>query len=147
MQRPSRAAEVVRSFRSIVMEAPMLGIGFALRIGVPYATAARRAGATAFGHAKAFAVALSHRRQIRRLCALDDRMLKDIGLTRSDVAGALSEPLSRDPSAILAARFGHRRAGASGGRALSSSVREEQEGAPLPRWPVPANKQSCGSRA
>ena len=58
--------------------------------------------------------AIRHRREIRQLCAWDDSMLKDIGLTRSDVVGALSEPLLRDPSAVLAARFGRR-----GGRSRS----------------------------
>src|SRR5829696_5726879 len=98
------------------MEVPMLGIGFALRVGVPYATGVKRAGAAALGHAKAFAVALSHRRAVKRLCAWDDRKLKDIGLTRSDVVGALSEPLSRDPSAALAARLGRHRGGARRGQ-------------------------------
>src|SRR3954451_16186802 len=60
----------------------------------------------------AIARAIRHRREVRQLCTWDDGMLKDIGLTRSDVMGALSEPLSRDPSAVLAARFGRRRGGA-----------------------------------
>src|SRR5918993_5424031 len=98
------------------MEVPMLGMGFTLTIGVPYATAVKRVGAAVLGHAKALAVALSHRRAVKRLCAWDNRMLKDIGLTRSDVIGALSEPLSRDPSAALAARLGRRRGGARCGQ-------------------------------
>ncbi len=124
----------------------MLGIGFALRIGVPYAAAARRAGAAAFGHPKAFAVALSHRRAVKRLCAWDDRMLKDIGLTRSDVIGALSERLSRDPSAVLAARVGRRPTGVSGGRTRSPPASKEQQGVPS-KWNASPQKQSCGSSA
>jgi uncharacterized protein YjiS (DUF1127 family) len=128
------------------MEVPMLGIGFALRVGVPYATGVKRAGAAALGHAKAFAVALSHRRAVKRLCAWDDRMLKDIGLTRSDVVGALSEPLSRDPSAVLAARVGRRPTGVSGGRTRSSPASKEQQGVPS-NWNASSRKQTCGSSA
>ena len=50
----------------------------------------------------AFTKALKHRRQIRNLEEFDDRMLKDIGLTRGDVSSAVSEPLSRKPSWVLA---------------------------------------------
>jgi len=46
-------------------------------------------------------VALKHRREVRHLAELDDRMLADIGLTRSDVTGALGEPLTRNPSWVL----------------------------------------------
>jgi uncharacterized protein YjiS (DUF1127 family) len=45
--------------------------------------------------------ALRHRREVRHLAEFDDRMLKDIGLTRSDVYSALSEPLIRNPSWVL----------------------------------------------
>lgn len=47
------------------------------------------------------AKALRHRREIKHLAEFDDRMLKDIGLTRSDVSSALSEPLLRNPSWVL----------------------------------------------
>ena len=49
----------------------------------------------------AFTKALRHRRQIRNLEEFDDRMLKDIGLTRGDVSSALDEPLLRNPSWVL----------------------------------------------
>jgi uncharacterized protein YjiS (DUF1127 family) len=45
--------------------------------------------------------ALRHRGEIKHLAEFDDRMLKDIGLTRSDVSSALSVPLSRNPSWVL----------------------------------------------
>jgi uncharacterized protein YjiS (DUF1127 family) len=45
--------------------------------------------------------ALRHRREIKHLAEFDDRMLKDIGLTRSDVSSALLEPLTRNPSWVL----------------------------------------------
>jgi uncharacterized protein YjiS (DUF1127 family) len=48
--------------------------------------------------------ALKHRREVMRLSDLDDRTLKDIGLLRSDVTGALDEPFHKDPSRILVVR-------------------------------------------
>ena len=47
---------------------------------------------------------LSHRRAVMRLSELDERGLKDIGLVRSDVEGALASSWLNDPSSILAAR-------------------------------------------
>jgi uncharacterized protein YjiS (DUF1127 family) len=48
--------------------------------------------------------ALRHRREVLRLADLDDRTLKDIGLLRSDVEGALLAPLHEDPSKVLCVR-------------------------------------------
>ncbi|MCB5175355.1 MULTISPECIES: DUF1127 domain-containing protein [Microvirga] len=42
-----------------------------------------------------------HRQEIKALTDLDDRLLKDIGLTRDDVQGALSKSLLRNPSVVL----------------------------------------------
>ena len=63
--------------------------------------------AAARGAARA-AKALRHRRDLEFLAELDDRMLKDIGLNRSDLRFALSEPFWRDPGAVLIARVGQR---------------------------------------
>jgi len=54
-----------------------------------------------------------HRREIKGLAELDDRLLKDIGLTRGDVVGALSEPLLSNPSVVLV-RSAERRSQADG---------------------------------
>ena len=51
---------------------------------------------------------LRHRRDLELLAELDDRMLKDIGLNRSDLRFALSEPFWRDPGAALIGRVGQR---------------------------------------
>jgi len=50
-----------------------------------------------------------HRHDAVALAALDDRMLADIGLTRCDLNDALSEPLWRDPTIVLARRYRERR--------------------------------------
>ncbi len=54
-------------------------------------------------------VAIRNRRQVARLTDLDERTLKDIGLTRSEVMAALDQPLLRDPSIHLASVAGVRR--------------------------------------
>lgn len=51
-----------------------------------------------------------NRRAAATLAGFDDRMLADIGLGRADLNDALSEPVWRDPTAILATRAHERRA-------------------------------------
>lgn len=48
--------------------------------------------------------AWENRRVVGQLGGLDDHMLRDIGITRQDVASVLAEPLFRDPSQKLAER-------------------------------------------
>jgi uncharacterized protein YjiS (DUF1127 family) len=50
--------------------------------------------------------AWAHRRAIRSLSYSDDTLLKDIGLTRSDIGAALDMPFYRDPSLLLAEHAG-----------------------------------------
>jgi uncharacterized protein YjiS (DUF1127 family) len=45
--------------------------------------------------------AVRDRREVMNLAEFDDRMLKDIGLTRSDVTSALAEPIHHNPSWVL----------------------------------------------
>lgn len=47
---------------------------------------------------------LRHRRDVRHLLEMDERALKDIGVTRSDVLGALAQPVGIDPSIVLLVR-------------------------------------------
>ena len=67
---------------------------------------------------KAIARARRHRREAVALAGLDHRMLSDIGISRSDVRDAFSEPFWEDPTALLRERAVERR----WGRAL---MREE----------------------
>ena len=53
--------------------------------------------------------ALKHRHDAGLLASMDDRMLADIGLTRSDLHDAYAEPLWRDPTDVLAGRAWERR--------------------------------------
>jgi uncharacterized protein YjiS (DUF1127 family) len=45
-----------------------------------------------------------NRRGLAALARIDERLLADIGLTRSDVLGALAEPFWRDPTQAMAQR-------------------------------------------
>ena len=60
---------------------------------------------------KAFARIRRHRREAAALAGLDRHMLADIGLNRSDLRDAFSEPLWEDPTALLSERAGERRRG------------------------------------
>ena len=62
---------------------------------------------------------IGNRGDVRMLLEMDERGLKDIGLTRSDVLGALAQPMLKDPSKILLVRSVERRASA---RALDVAV-------------------------
>ena len=61
------------------------------------------------GFARRVTNAIRNRNEAAMLGSFDDRMLADIGLTRSDVRDAYSEPLWRDPTTILASRVHERR--------------------------------------
>lgn len=56
-----------------------------------------------------FARARRNRRDAAMLAGLDRHMLADIGLTRSDVSDAFSEPFWEDPTALLRERALERR--------------------------------------
>lgn len=58
---------------------------------------------------KAVAKARRNRQEARKLAGLDRRMLADIGITRSDVRDAFSEPFWEDPTALLRERAIERR--------------------------------------
>jgi uncharacterized protein YjiS (DUF1127 family) len=60
---------------------------------------------------KRFLERMKNRHDTMRLAGLDDRMLADIGLTRSDLRDAFAELPWRDPSDVLMRRAAERRVG------------------------------------
>ena len=52
---------------------------------------------------------IKNRRDATILAGMDEHMLADIGLTRGDVRDAFSEPVWRDPTAVLVSRAHERR--------------------------------------
>ncbi len=60
-------------------------------------------------HLRQLGQIIKSRQDAATLAGFDDRMLADIGLTRGDVRDATSEPVWRDPTALLASRVHERR--------------------------------------
>jgi uncharacterized protein YjiS (DUF1127 family) len=94
----------------------MLTLTFAQKPLSYVATGVTRVAARGFVGVKNLTRAFMHRREILRLAELDERGLKDIGLVRSDIDGALSTSWLNDPSAILAARSSAQNGAASARR-------------------------------
>jgi uncharacterized protein YjiS (DUF1127 family) len=65
-----------------------------------------------------------NRRAAYRLAELDDRALKDIGLTRNDVEGVLDLPFRQDPTVPLAHRRRARRQPPAPGLSLRLAARD-----------------------
>lgn len=93
-----------------------------LSAALPAASAAvaalRRATAAGSKQVGLVLRAWRHRREITRLAELDEHHLKDIGLSRTDVTGALAVSLLDDPSRVLCGI-----AGASHGQAAQAESR------------------------
>jgi uncharacterized protein YjiS (DUF1127 family) len=75
----------------------------------PFGRALVATGARAGRTLKRWVQLSKNRRAAKRLAALDDHMLADIGLTRSDLRDAYAEPVWRDSSDVLAERARERR--------------------------------------
>ena len=76
---------------------------------------------TVFRYVNGLLAARRSRREIVRLARNHDCLLKDIGLTRSDVDWALMRHWSEDPSEALADRMQRRRAAARWARTYQTS--------------------------
>jgi len=81
---------------------------------------------------------LKNRQDAALLAGLDERMLSDIGLTRSDLRDAYAEPLWRDPTRILAMRARERRVNRAQGSVTTlvspPLVPETELGLPAASW-------------
>lgn len=82
----------------------MFSMTFAAKLLLSLATGLTRIAASGVAGVTHLVKAVAHRREMHLLSDMDERALKDIGLVRSDVAGALATSWLRDPTAILAAR-------------------------------------------
>lgn len=96
----------------------------------------RYAFAIALNGMRKFARILKNRRRARMLAGMDDRMLADIGLNRSDLRDAYAQPLWRDPTDVLAdraqAKRTSRRNGVADGR-MSAPGLVPDDGFRVPR--------------
>jgi hypothetical protein len=69
----------------------------------------KTAAAAAGGRLSAAVSAILARRVVMPLLYADERMLRDIGLSRADIIDSLAEPLGTDPSQLLIARINKKR--------------------------------------
>jgi len=100
--------------------------------------AVRSVATTVFDFAKATLRAVINRRSVNVLAEMDDRMLRDIGLTRGDVDSALAQPWHKDPSRMLTVRrIENRVRRASGPPAVAKRDVEREQGGRA-RTEVPA---------
>lgn len=74
-------------------------------LGTGLADIVHRAGITI----QSLLMCFQRRNMVNQLLGLDDHMLRDMGLSRSDVVDAASEPIWRDPSRLLKVRAVERR--------------------------------------
>ncbi len=81
----------------------------------------RSAWTNLFGYLRRLLAARRARREIMKLARNNDCLLKDIGLTRSDLDWALMRHWSEDPSDALAARLNRRRAATRWARTYQAS--------------------------
>lgn len=95
----------------------MLVMTFATKSFSSVSVGVTRVAANGIATVTSLVRALIHRREVLRLSELDERGLKDIGLVRSDVDGALATSWLKDPSTVLAERS----------RSLTSVAAERRE--------------------
>ena len=99
----------------------------------------KTAAAAAGGRCSAVLSAILARQVVMPLLYADERMLRDIGLSRADIVESLSEPLCADPSQLLIARINEKRKSAVAS-AQRKAVIAANDSAPLPAVPQPRPK-------
>jgi uncharacterized protein YjiS (DUF1127 family) len=103
--------------------APMSGATVNLPVKKPTPSLARVLAAIATQLEK-LSTALRHRRELAQLARFSDRELRDLAVTRNDIAFAMSGPLWRDPAIALRQA---RRPGFEGGGACGTATRRPDE--------------------
>lgn len=91
--------------------------------------------------ARAVTRAALNRRAVLQLTELDDRNLKDIGLIRSDVEGALANSWFSDPSIVLSERSAKR----SGNAAEATRAKPSGPAPQAKRPAAAADPIACGA--
>jgi uncharacterized protein YjiS (DUF1127 family) len=124
------------------MELPMTSRAIPVTVPLGGNSIIRRAGRLTLTVIKGLGRILKARRDVAELARFDDRMLQDIGLSRTDVHAALDGSWRNDPSSLLAQRAAER-------WALSMRRIRERQG-PLKARPAPmparAEKRSVVAR-
>jgi uncharacterized protein YjiS (DUF1127 family) len=90
------------------MELPMTSRAIPVTVTLGGSSIIRRAGRLTFAAIKGLGRILKARRDVAELARFDDRMLQDIGLSRTDVHAALDASWGNDPSSVLSQRAAER---------------------------------------
>ena len=112
-------------------------LSLSIAAAAPLGRALTAVGGSLLRRLAQFGRAMRNRRVAANLAGLDDRMLADIGITRSDLRDAYAEPLWHDPTDVLAWRASERRRK----RGRSAVVRSSDD--PQAAWLVCESASVC----
>jgi uncharacterized protein YjiS (DUF1127 family) len=122
----------------------MLVMTFATKSFASVSGGVTRVAAQGFNAVTRLVKAIIHRREVMRLGELDERGLKDLGLVRSDIEGALATSWLNDPSTILSNRSSVRSGVASARR--EEAVRQASiKSAARPLAPAAGTTVACSA--
>jgi len=125
----------------------MLVMTFVTKSFASVPVAVTRVAAQGFVAVRTLAKSIIHRREVMRLGELDERGLKDLGLVRSDIDGALATSWLNDPTTILAARSSARSGVASARRdeAVRQDAVRQTTATARPAASVPETTVACSA--